>query len=155
MANVQPIPDGYPQVTPYLCVDGAAAAIDFYGRVLGMKERMRMAAPNGKIGHAELQLGESVVMLSDEYPEMNVVGPKTVGGTPVTISVYVPAVDEVFERAVKAGATVIRPVENQFYGDRSGQFEDPFGHRWNVATHVEDVSPEEMAKRAAKLMAER
>ena len=153
MAHVKSIPDGYPRLSPYLCVDGATRAIEFYTTVLGAKERMRMPAPNGKVGHAELQIGDSVLMLSDEYPEMNVVGPKRIGGTPVTLSVYVEAVDDVFERALKAGAKSVRPVANQFYGDRSGQFEDPFGHRWNVATHVEDVSPEEMAKRAAKFPA--
>ena len=151
MAKVKPIPDGYPQVTPYLSIDGAAAAIDFYGEVLGTKERMRMPGPDGKIGHAELQLGDSVIMLSDEAPEMDIRGPKSVGGTPVTLSVYVEDVDDVFARAVKAGAKALRPVEDQFYGDRSGQFEDPFGHRWNVASHVEDVSPDEMAKRAAAM----
>ena len=151
MANVKPIPDGYPQVTPYLCVDGASAAIDFYGRVFGATERMRMLGPDDKIGHAELQIGDSVIMLSDEFPEMGQRGPKAIGGTPVTMSVYVEDVDDVFERAVGAGATALRPVENQFYGDRSGQFEDPFGHRWNVATHVEDVSPDEMARRAAEM----
>jgi PhnB protein len=151
MAKVKPIPDGYPQVTPYLCIDGAAAAIEFYGEVLGTKERMRMPAPGGKVGHCELQLGDSVIMLADEFPEMGVRGPKSVGGTPVTISVYVDDVDNVFERAVKAGANALRPVEDQFYGDRAGQFEDPFGHRWSVATHVEDVPPDEMAKRAAAM----
>jgi PhnB protein len=151
MAKVKPIPDGYPQVTPYLCIDGAAAAIEFYGEVLGTKERMRMPAPGGKVGHCELQLGDSVIMLADEFPEMGVRSPKSVGGTPVTISVYVDDVDNVFERAVKAGANALRPVEDQFYGDRAGQFEDPFGHRWSVATHVEDVPPDEMAKRAAAM----
>ena len=152
MAKAKPIPDGYPEVMPYLCIDGAAKAIEFYTSVLGAKERMRMPAPNNKIGHAELQIGQSVIMLSDEHPEMRLLGPKSIGGTPVTISVYVNAVDDVFARALKAGAKALRPVENQFYGDRSGQFEDPFGHRWNVSTHVEDVTPEEMAKRMAKLM---
>ena len=152
MADVKPIPDGYPQVTPYLCVDGAAAAIEFYSTVFGAKERMRMPAPDGRIGHAELQFGDSVVMLSDEYPEMGVKGPKSLGGTPVTLSVYVEDVDAVFGQAVQAGASALRQPENQFYGDRSGQFEDPFGHRWNVATHVEDVSPDEMARRAAEAM---
>ena len=151
MAKVKPIPDGYPQVTPYLCIDGATAAIEFYGEVLGTKERMRMPAPGGKVGHCELQLGDSVIMLADEFPEMGVRSPKSVGGTPVTISVYVDDVDNVFERAVKAGANALRPVEDQFYGDRAGQFEDPFGHRWSVATHVEDVPPDEMAKRAAAM----
>ncbi len=152
MVNVQPIPDGYPQVTPYLCVDGAEAAIDFYRSVFGATERMRMGAPGDKIGHAELQLGNSLIMLADEFPEMGNLGPRSVGGTPVTISVYVDDVDAVFQRAVSAGAKELRPVENQFYGDRSGQFEDPFGHRWSVASHVEDVSPDEMARRAAEMM---
>jgi PhnB protein len=152
MADVKPIPDGYPQVTPYLCVDGAAAAIEFYTSVLGARERMRMPAPDGKLGHAELELGESLIMLADEFPEMGVQSPKTIGGTPVTISVYVDDVDAVFEGALAAGATSVRPVEDQFYGDRTGQFEDPFGHRWSVATHVEDVPPDEMERRAAEVM---
>jgi len=152
MPDVSPIPDGYQRVTPYLCVDGAEAAIEFYGKVLGATERMRMPAPEGKIGHAEILLGDSVIMLADEHPEMGVLGPKSIGGTPVTISVYVEDVDAVFEAALAAGATERRPVENQFYGDRSGEFEDPFGHRWNVATHVEDVPPEEMEKRMAEAM---
>ena len=152
MANVKPIPDGYPQVTPYLIVDGAGAAIDFYGKVLGATERMRMPAPDGRVGHAELQLGDSLIMLADEHPEMGIRGPKAVGGTPVTISVYVEDVDSVFERALNAGATSVRELENQFYGDRNGQFQDPFGHRWSVATHVEDVPADEMAKRAAEAM---
>ncbi len=149
MADVKPIPDGYPQVIPYLCVDGAEAAIEFYGRVLGATERMRMPGPDGKIGHAEIELGDSVIMLSDEHPDIDVRGPKSIGGTPVMISVYVEDVDAVFEEALAAGASALRAVEDQFYGDRSGQFEDPFGHRWNVATHVEDVPPDEMEKRVA------
>lgn len=152
MADVKPIPDGYPQITPYLCVDGADAAIEFYAKVLGATERMRMPSPGGKIGHAELTLGDSVIMLSDEHPEMDVRSPKAIGGSPVAISVYVEDVDAVFEAAVAAGADALRPVENQFYGDRSGQFEDPFGHRWNIASHVEDVPPDEMEKRMAELM---
>lgn len=152
MANPKPIPDDYPRVTPYLCIDGASAAIDFYTKVLGASERMRMPVPGGKLAHAEIQIGGSVIMLSDEYPEMGARGPKALGGTPVTIHVYVEDVDEVFDRAISAGATAVSQVENQFYGDRSGQFEDPFGHRWNVASHVEDVSPDEMAKRAAEVM---
>ena len=148
---VQPIPEGYPQVTPYLVVDGAAAAIDFYGAVFGTTERMRMPAPGGKIGHAELQLGNSVIMLADEAPEVGALSPPTVGGSPVTLSVYVEDVDGVMARAEQAGATVLRPVETQFYGDRSGQFEDPFGHKWSVASHVEDVSPEEMGRRSAEM----
>jgi PhnB protein len=149
MATVQPIPEGYPQITPYLCVDGASAAIEFYSEVFGATERMRMDDPDGRIGHAELQLGDSVLMLADEYPDLGIRGPKTIGGTPVTLSVYVEDVDSVVDRAVKAGAKMLRPVEEKFYGDRAGQFEDPFGHRWSVATHVEDMPPEEMAKRAA------
>ncbi len=153
MAKVKPIPDGYPRLSPYICVDGATRAIEFYASVLGAKERMRMPSPGGKVGHAELEIGDSLLMLADEHPEMGFVGPKRIGGTPVLLSVYVENVDDVFARALKAGAKSIRDVANQFYGDRSGQFEDPFGHHWNVATHVEDVSPEEMAKRAAKLTA--
>jgi PhnB protein len=154
MAAVNPIPDGYPRVIPSLVIDGASAAIEFYGAVLGTSVRMRMESPGGKVGHAELQLGDSVLMVSDEFPDMGFVGPKTVGGTPVTISVYIEDVDAAFQRALDAGATELRPVENQFYGDRSGQFEDPFGHRWNVATHVEDVPEEEVGRRAAALMSE-
>jgi len=153
MADVKAIPDGYPQVTPYLIVDGGEAAIDFYTKVLGAKERMRMGSPGDRIGHAELAVGDSLVMLADEHPEMGILGPKSIGGTPVTISVYVEDVDDVFERAVSEGASPTRAVENQFYGDRSGQFEDPFGHRWSIATHVEDVPMEEMEKRAAEAMA--
>jgi len=152
MAKAKPIPDGYPRVIPYLSVDGANAAIEFYCKVLGAKERMRMAAPGGKVGHAELEVGDGLIMLSDEFPEMDVRSPKRIGGTPVTVHVYVEDVDRVFDRAVQAGVKVLRPVANQFYGDRSGQFLDPFGHRWNVSTHVEDVPPDEMAKRAAAAM---
>ena len=147
------IPEGYPQVTPYLSVDGAAAAVDFYTNVFGATERMRMPGPNDTIGHCELQLGNSLIMLADEAPDIDFRSPKALGGSPVTISVYVDDVDAVFERAVAAGAKPLRPVETQFYGDRSGQFEDPFGHRWSVASHVEDVSPEEMERRAAEAMA--
>jgi PhnB protein len=147
--TVKPIPEGYPQVTPYLHVDGASAAIEFYATVFGATERMRMPEPDGRIGHAELQIGESLIMLSDEYPELGVRSPKALGGTSVTMSVYVEDVDGVFDRALQAGATVLRPIQDQFYGDRSGTLEDPFGHRWSVATHIEDVPPEELAARAA------
>jgi len=150
MSPVQPIPEGYPRLSPYLCVDGAARAIEFYVDVLGATERMRMDGPDGRIGHAELNLGDSVIMLADEYPDMGFLSPTRIGGTAVTLHAYVEDVDAVFEKALAAGAKSLRPVENQFYGDRSGQFEDPFGHRWNVASHVEDVSEEEMARRAAE-----
>jgi PhnB protein len=152
MSPTKPIPDGYPRVSPYLVVDDATKAIDFYKQVLGATERMRMPAPGGKVGHAELQIGDSVVMLADEFPEMGAVSPKTVGGTPVTLGVYVEDVDKTFDAAVQAGAKALRPVEDQFYGDRSGQIEDPFGHRWSLSTHIEDVSPDEMAKRAQQAM---
>jgi PhnB protein len=153
MAAVKPIPDGYPRVIPYLSVEGASAAIDFYTKVFDAKERVRMPAPEGKVGHAELEIGDSVIMLADVFPGMSNPSPKTLGGTPVSLMVYVENVDAVFDRAIKAGAKAAGPVENQFYGDRSGQFEDPFGHKWFVATHVEDVPPEEMEKRAAAAMA--
>lgn len=152
MPDVNPIPEGYPRVTPYLCVDGAAAAIEFYTSVLGAKERMRMPGPDGKVGHAELLFGDAVVMLADEYPEMDIRSPTSIGGSPVTIHVYVEDVDRVFEQAIAAGATELQAVQNQFYGDRSGQFVDPFGHKWNVASHVEDVPPEEMTKRMNEAM---
>ncbi|MFD6888227.1 VOC family protein [Streptomyces sp. NPDC059957] len=146
--SVQPIPEGYPRVTPYLCIDGAAAGIDFYVSVLGARERMRMAAPGGKIGHAELELGNSVIMLADEYPDIGFRSPKSVGGTPVTLHVYVEDVDGVLAKALARGATELRPIKDEFYGDRTGQFEDPFGHRWSIATHIEDVPADELEKRS-------
>lgn len=153
MTAVKPIPDGYPRVSPYLFVDGAAAAIDFYSAVLGATQRGdRMTGPDGRVGHAELQLGDSVIMLADEYPEIGARGPKSVGGSPVLLNVYVEDVDAVFAKALAAGAIELRPVADQFYGDRSGSFEDPFGHRWSIASHVEDVPPQEMAARAAAAM---
>ena len=154
MSDVKPIPDGYPRVIPYMCVDNAAAAIDFLVEVFGATERMRMAMPDGNIGHAEVAIGDGLIMLSDEYPEMNVVGPKTIGGTAVTVMVYVEDADATFAKAVAAGATAERPVETHFYGDRSGMFVDPFGHRWNVSTNVEDVPPDEMARRSAEMFGE-
>ena len=152
MAKVDPIPKEYPRVIPYLCVDGAAGAIDFYRDIFGATERGRMDGPDGKVGHAEIQIGDSVIMLSDPFPGSSSPTPQQLGGTPVLLMVYVEDVDDVFARAIKAGAKEIRAVEDQFYGDRSGQFEDPFGHHWNVASHVEDVPPEEMGKRAAAAM---
>ena len=150
MAKVKPIPDNYPRVSAYLSIDGAAKAIDFYVKVFGAKERMRMASPGGKIGHAEIEIGKSVIMLADEHPEMNFRSPKAIGGTPVMMSVYVPDVDQVFKLAVESGAKPLREVEDQFYGDRQGMFEDPFGHCWSVASHVKDVSPEEMERAASE-----
>jgi PhnB protein len=152
MTAVKPIPDGYPQVIPYLTVDGASRAIEFYSKVFGAKERVRMPGPDGRVGHAEIEIGDSVVMLADAFPEMGGRTPQDLGGTPVTFMVYVQDVDAVFERALSAGASEERKVEDQFYGDRAGQFADPFGHKWFVATHVEDVPPDEMARRAAAAM---
>ena len=151
MAKAKPIPDGYHSMTPYLIVDGAAKAIDFYTQIFGAKEKMRMPGPGGKVGHAELNLGDTMIMLADEHPEMDARGPRAFGGSAVSLMVYVPDVDATVAKATAAGAKVVRKVENQFYGDRMGTIEDPFGHRWHVATHVEDVSPEEMAKRAAAM----
>jgi PhnB protein len=144
---VKPIPDGYRSVTPYLIVSGAAAAIDFYARALGATERMRMTGPDGKVGHAEIMVGDSVLMLADEAPERGIRSPKALGGAGVHLLLYVEDVDTRFERAVAAGGRVVRPLADQFYGDRSGTLEDPFGHQWTLATHVEDVSDEEMRRR--------
>ena len=144
---VQSIPDDYPQLMPYLIVDGAAEAIDFYKAVFGASERMRMGGPDGRVGHAELDIGAAVVMLADANPDMGIQHPAAIGGTPVTLHLYVEDADATFDRAVQGGAKPLRPMEDRFYGDRSGQFEDPYGHRWNVATHVEDVSEEEMQRR--------
>jgi PhnB protein len=149
-AKVNPIPEGYHSLTPYLLVHDAARAIDFYKSVFGATERMRMPAPGGRISHAELLIGDSTVMLADENAEMGALSPKTVGGSPVMLMVYVEDVDDVFGRAVAAGGRATRAVADQFYGDRTGGFDDPFGHKWYVATHIEDVSPEELARRAAR-----
>ena len=148
---VKPIPEGYHSITPYLIIKGAAAAIDYYKKVFGAKERMRMDSPGGTIGHAELEIGDSVIMLADESPEMGHRSPKTVGGSPVSVVLYVENVDTVFKRGLDAGGKQVRPVENQFYGDRMGSLEDPFGHIWTVGTHVEDVTPAEMQRRAAEM----
>jgi PhnB protein len=149
---VDRIPKNYPRVSPYLSIDGAAKAIDFYRDIFGATQRGRMDGPDGRIGHAELEIGESVIMLSDPFPGMENPTPTSLGGSPVFLMVYVEDVDDVFARAIKAGAKEIAPVQDQFYGDRTGQFEDPFGHRWHVATHVEDVPEDEMEKRAAQAM---
>jgi PhnB protein len=150
--NVKPIPDNYRRVTPYLIVNGAADAIDFYKKIYGATEIMRMPGPDGKIGHAELKIGDSVVMLADESLERGHKSAKTLGGSPVGLVIYVEDVDRTVKNAVAAGSKLIRPVEDQFYGDRTGGIEDPFGHGWYVATHIEDVSPEEMKKRADAMM---
>jgi PhnB protein len=149
--KVTAVPKGYHNVTPYLVVRDAAKAIDFYKEAFGAEELLRMPAPGGKIGHAELKMGDAHVMLSDEWPETGAVAPKKGERPPVSILLYVDDVDATFEKAVKAGAKAIRPVENQFYGDRSGQIEDPAGHVWAVATHVEDVTPEELGRRAKEM----
>ena len=153
MTNVKPVPDGYHSVTPYLYIKGAARAIDFYKQAFGAVEVMRLASPDGKVGHAEIKIGDSHVMLADEFPEMGARSPQTIGGTPIGLMVYLADVDKVVDRAVKAGATLERPVEDKFYGDRMGGIVDPFGHRWYISTHIEDVPPAEMEKRAAAAMA--
>jgi PhnB protein len=144
---VKPIPEGYHTVTPYLIVKGAAQALDFYQRAFGAQESVRMPGPEGKIMHAEIQIDDSKIMLADEFPQMGAVSPQTIGGTPVGICLYVDNVDALHSQAVAAGAKVERPLQNQFYGDRSATLVDPFGHKWTIATHVEDVSPEEMQRR--------
>jgi PhnB protein len=149
MAGVKPIPDGYHTIIPYLSIKGAAAAIDFYKNAFGATESMRLAQPDGRIGHAELQIGDSRVMLADEFPDMDFRSPLAMGGSPVHLHMYVPDVDAVVVRALAAGATLERPVENQFYGDRTGTIADPYGHVWHVATHMEDVPPDELRRRAA------
>jgi PhnB protein len=146
---VRPVPEGYNTLTPYLSIRGAADAIEFYKKAFGATEVMRMAQPDGRIGHAELQLGDSRLMLADEHPEMDFRSPRSLGGTPVMLHLYVDDVDTVVGRAVAAGAKVLRPIQDQFYGDRSGTVADPYGHVWHVATHKEDLSPEEIGRRAA------
>jgi PhnB protein len=148
MAPVQAVPEGYHSVTPYLVVDGASKAIEFYKRAFGAVERLRMPAPDDKVGHAEIQIGDSVVMVSDPFPEMGSPAPSSAAGTPFGLMLYVPDVDALFRQAVDAGATVTMPLADQFWGDRYGKVRDPFGHSWHLASHVEDVSPEEMVKRA-------
>ncbi|HEY8173565.1 MAG TPA: VOC family protein [Dehalococcoidia bacterium] len=145
----KPIPDGYHSVTAYLYLDGASRAIDFYKKAFGAKERMRMPGPNDTVGHAELEIGDSVIMLADN-PNRS---PKELGGATASMLIYVEDVDATFKRAIDAGATVLQPLENKFYGDRMGMVTDPFGQEWSLGTHVEDVSPEEMQKRSAKMMA--
>jgi PhnB protein len=148
----QPIPEGYHTVTPYLAVDDAAEAIEYYTKAFGAKERARMETPDGKIGHAELEIGDSLVMLSDPFPQASTRSPKELGGTSVSVFMYVEDVDAVVKQAVDAGAKVTMEVADQFWGDRFGSVMDPFGHLWSIATHVEDVPPEEMAVRAKAAM---
>ena len=145
---VNPIPEGYHSVTPYLIIRGAADAIEFYKKAFGATELFRFPGPDGKVGHAELQIGNSRIMMADEYPDMGYNGPQTLGGSPIALMIYLADVDAVFNRAVEAGATVKEALQDKFYGDRIGTVIDPFGHRWHLATHQEDVSMEEMERRA-------
>jgi len=149
------IPKGYHTATPYLVVNGGARAIDFYKQAFGATEVMRMPGPGGKVMHAEVQIGDSRIMLADEAPEMDARSPQSIGGTPVGLMLYFEDADAVAARAVSAGAKLLRPVQDQFYGDRCGTVLDPFGHKWTIATHKEDVSPEEMKKRVAAFMAQK
>ena len=150
--SVSPIPSGYHSVTPYLIVNDAARAIGFYQRAFGATELFRLGGPDGKIGHAEIKIGNSPIMLADELPDGGYRGPQSIGGTPVSLMIYVEDVDRMFAQAVAAGAKEQRPVQDQFYGDRCGTLIDPFGHVWTIATHIEDVSPEEIDKRFKKMM---
>lgn len=154
MSKVSPIPQGFHTITPYLVIKGAAQAIEYYKKVFGATELVRMNGPDGKVGHAELQIGDSRLMLADENPQMGQghASATTIGSSPVSLYVYLPNVDDVIARASAAGAKVLRPAEDQFYGDRSGFIQDPFGHLWGVATHIEDVSPNEMKERMKKAM---
>lgn len=149
---VKSIPDDYPRVSPMLCADGANDAIEFYQSVFGANTRLLVPMADGKVAHCELEIGDSLLMIADEFPEMGFLSPKSIGGTPVNLSIYVEDVDATFAAALAAGATETQPVQQQFYGDRSGQFVDPWGHRWNIATHTEDVDPEELARRSKEMM---
>ena len=148
MADVKPIPEGYHSVTPYLIVNSGTEALDYYKKAFSAVELFRMEN-EGKIGHAEIKIGDSPIMLADEQPGMGYVSPQALGGTPVSLMIYVEDVDKIFKQAIDAGGVELRAVQDQFYGDRSGNLKDPFGHVWTVATHVEDVAPEEMSKRLA------
>jgi PhnB protein len=154
MSKVSYIPKDYNSVTPYLIVKGAAQAIEYYKKVFGATETVRMNGPDGKVGHAELKIGDSHIMLADENPSMGEghTSATTVGGSPVSLYVYLPDVDSVVKKAAAEGAKILKPVQDQFYGDRNGFIRDPFGHLWGIATHVEDVSPSEMAERMKKMM---
>ena len=149
--KVKAIPDGYHSVTPYLFIKGAGRAIEFYKKAFGAKERLRLEMPGGGVAHAELEFGNSVVMMGDECPSMEAKSPQSIGGSPVMIHIYVEDVDAVFKRAIAEGAKVLQPVDDKFYGDRSGSVTDPFGHLWGIATHTEDVAPDEINRRAAAM----
>jgi PhnB protein len=151
-SQVKSIPDGFHGATPYLCVANAAKAIEFYQQAFGATEVMRLAEPSGKIGHAEVKIGEAIIMLADEYPEFGHRSPQSLGGSPISIHLYVEDVDALASRAVAAGATLLRPVADQFYGDRTANLQDPFGHRWSIATHKEDVPQAELQRRYAAMM---
>ena len=153
LSNVKAIPEGYHTVTPYLTLRDAAQAMEFYKSAFGARETFRMNTPEGKIGHAELTIGDSIVMLSDENPQGGCASPSSLKGTTVTLFLYVEDVDATFQQAVKAGATVLMPVTDMFWGDRHGQLADPFGHRWSIATHKEDLTPDQVAARARKAFA--
>jgi PhnB protein len=149
--SVKPIPEGYHSITPYLIIKGASEAIEFYKKAFGAEETVRMASPDGKIGHAEIKIGDSNIMLADEFPEMGYSSAQTLGGSPVSLLIYLEDVDTAFQRAIDAGATVVRPLANQFYGDRMGSVSDGFGYQWMLSTHIEEVAPEEMKKRMEAL----
>jgi PhnB protein len=151
MSKVPYIPKGYNTVTPYLVINGAAKAIDYYKNVFGATVTVRMDGPDGRVGHAELKIGDSIIMLADENPQMGAISATTIGNSPVSLYVYLPDVDKVVEKAKAEGAKIVKPVQDQFYGDRSGFLQDPFGHFWGIATHVEDVSPQEMKERMKKM----
>lgn len=151
---VQPVPEGYHTLTAYLAVDDAAAAIDFYGRAFGAKERVRMAGPGDSVMHAELEIGDSLLMLSDPFPQASTKPPKELGGTSASIFMYVEDIDSMYKQAIDAGASSLMEPDDMFWGDRFGSVQDPFGHSWTIATHIEDVSPEEMEKRSEAFMAE-
>jgi len=152
-SKVKPIPDGHHTVAPYLAIKNAVSALEFYKKAFGATETYKLIVPDGRLGHAEIRLGDSLIMLSDEFPEFGGKAPEALGGSPVSIHLYVEDVDAFVKRAVAEGARVLKPVADQFYGDRSGQLEDPYGHLWWVATHKEDVAPEEMQKRVRALFA--
>jgi PhnB protein len=151
MSKVPYIPKGYNTVTPYLVIKGAAKAIDYYKNVFGATVVMRMDTPDGRVGHAELKIGDSIIMLADENPQMGSVSATTIGNSPVSLYVYLPDVDRVVDKAKTEGAKIVKPVQDQFYGDRTGFLQDPFGHFWGIATHIEEVSPQEMKERMKKM----